>query len=172
MRASPLFAAAATAAGFFAQAQVPRDRKAVASFYHASGTCDDIDQGAEVTLYQGGNATAQADAGPFYSIRWGAFDPACAVDFDVDWKNIKWYDDGNNQKRDASEVVGRLEDVGVDMKDVHVISWGQKKETVVDNGPVHPHARRQTTVVYMHCQSVGWRDEGLLAIKGVTVSGC
>ncbi|KAK8095967.1 hypothetical protein PG999_013989 [Apiospora kogelbergensis] len=121
MRSSLLFA---TAAAFLApvQAQAKAPSKAVASFYHNEGSCDDADLGAEVTMFDSGNATVRADARAFYTILYAKTDPACTVEYVVDWTRMKW---NSNQKRD--EAVSSLANVDVDVKDLHVITWGKQQ---------------------------------------------
>lgn len=167
MRSSLLFA---TAAAFLApvQAQAKAPSKAVASFYHNEGSCDDADLGAEVTMFDSGNATVRADARAFYTILYAKTDPACTVEYVVDWTRMKW---NSNQKRD--EAVSSLANVDVDVKDLHVITWGETTTTTTE--PVHPIARRQgggTKVIVKTCASVAYKDEGILAIQGIEVTGC
>ncbi|KAK8050788.1 hypothetical protein PG994_012518 [Apiospora phragmitis] len=160
MRAYTLFAAT-----FFALAQAaPDPRKATAVFYREAGSCADAGRGAEVNLFESGNATVAADSA-YYSFLVGKIDPACTVEYDVDFSRIKWNNQNNNKERRAA-----LDADTIDMKGRPRCHVGEEVEVPV--APVHPRARREVRVITVMCESIAWKDEGVLAINAIKVTGC
>lgn len=152
------------AAAFFVlvQTAAAASPKATADFYWQEGYCSNENRGMTTSLFESGNATVASDSA-YYAIGWAQYDPACTVDYHLDYTRIKWHNQKNNERRD---IVALSADT-VDPKDLHVIRWGQEEVA-----PVHPIARRQGSVVVRYCDSVSWKDEGIVAINLIKVTGC
>lgn len=157
---------ALSVAAFVALAQAAAYSKVRADFYRQEGDCSDENRGMITSLFESGNATVASDSA-YYAIATTQYDAGCTVDFDVDFSRIKYTNQASNGNAKMRNMVAALSEDKVDPKDLHVVTWRQDEV-----GPAHPIARRQGGVVEKVCQSVFWKDEGVIAIKNIKVTGC